>query len=318
MKIINLKNIRDKELIEKKINPAVKAIKDGGIVVFPTETVYGLGADCFNKKAVKKIFETKNRPYSDPLIVHISKKHQLFDIAEEIDEKVELLIKTFWPGPLSIVLKKKKIVPDIVTANKDTVCVRMPKDFLANIFIDKCGGFLAAPSANLFTRVSATHIKHILKDFSESNNIEYIIYDGNSRYGLESTIVDCTRYPFKILRYGSITPSEIRKKTNLLITENTVLDKGTIKVPGMFKKHYSPTKKSFLIKNLVRYLKCQNEDKLKKIAIICCSETKKKLRKMFNRKINILCYGKTLSEIAKNLYNTLRQAENMDIEFIVI
>lgn len=323
MKILDLTTIKKTpSLIKKIIYPAVETIKNGGIVIFPTETVYGLGADCFNSEAVKKVFITKNRPYYDPLIVHISKKSQMFELVKNVDNKVKLLIKTFWPGPLSIVLKKSSKVPDIVTANKDTVCIRMPSNLVAKIFIDMCGVPIAAPSANIFSRVSATSIEHILKDFSKKEFVEYIIYDGNSQYGLESTIVDCTMYPFKILRYGSITPEEIRKKTGLTILENFPVGKKVF-VSGMFKKHYSPTKNSFLTKNLVKYLELQSKqskDRLEKIIVVCSDKTKEVITKKFDKKfkLNILTYGKSFKEIAKNLYYVLRKAENMDGEFIVI
>ncbi len=319
MKIIDLtEKIRSDNFIEEKILSAVCAIKSGGLVIFPTETVYGLGADCFNKTAVKKIFITKKRPFNDPLIVHISDKKQLFLLTEKVDQRVKSLIENFWPGPLSIVVKKTSLVPDIVTAGKDTVCIRMPKNVVAKKFIQMCQTPIAAPSANLFSRVSSTHIDHIVKDFSDTKNIDYVIYDGYSFYGMESTIIDCTEYPFKVLRYGSIPIFKIKEKTKLIIKEKNLFKKTEIKVPGMFKKHYAPSKETFLARNIFKYVKEQKDECIEKVMIICSDNTQKKLLNQFGFNIKILSYGNNFSQIAKKLYYILRLAEQSMCEKIVI
>jgi len=316
MKIIDVTNLEDKKLLDKKLSSAVEAIKKGELVVIPTETVYGLAADCFNPEAVNKIFLVKNRPYSDPLIVHISNIEQVKDIVVDIPTDAKKIISNFWPGPVSLVLYKTQKVPDIVTAGLNTVCVRMPENKITRKFINLCGVPLAAPSANIFSRVSATDIKHILKDFKDKKEIKYVIYTGRPKYGLESTVIDCTTYPFRVLRYGAIEIEKIAKVCNIKILETKKLKE--IKSPGTFKKHYSPTKPTFLSKNLIRYIKKLEKDELKEITFVCSNKTKNKILNCFKNNVSIITYGDNLKEIAKNLYLCLRLAEDMDKKFIVV
>lgn len=315
MKIVSLLEKNDKDII-KKLKPAVKAIKNGDLVIIPTETVYGLAADCFNVSAVNKIFLVKNRPYSDPLIVHISKISQLKDVVKSIPKKAQRIIQTFWPGPVSLVVYKHPKLPDIVTAGLNTVCVRMPEDEITRTFIDLCGTPLAAPSANLFSRVSATDISHIIKDFSGKDEVKYVIYTGRPKYGVESTVIDCTSYPFKVLRYGAVEVEKIMDMCKVKIEEpKKMLRK---KSPGMFKKHYAPSKPTYLANDILKYVKKISEDELKNTTFVCSNSTKDKLVSLFKNRISIVTYGDTLAEIAKNLYLSLRLAEEMNTKKIVI
>lgn len=312
MKIINLE--KNSKNFEERIKPAVEAIKRGYLVVIPTETVYGLAADCFNSSAVNKIFLVKKRPYKDPLIVHISRKTQLKLLVEEIDEKVKKLIDIFWPGPLTLVLKKKKEVPDIVTSCLNTVAVRMPENALTRKFIDLCKTPLAAPSANIFSRVSSTLLSHIISDFKDQPEIKYVIYDGVPKYGIESTILDCTVYPFRTLRFGALEIEKIIKKTNFKIITN--FSSKTKKAPGMYKKHYAPVKDTFVVKDIIGYVK-SNANNLRNKIIVCSDETSKRI-KGFDKDIVTIPYGSNLKQIAKNLYICLRLADTMKGEAILI
>lgn len=312
MKVIDLtKNTKD---LESKILPAVYAIKKGDLVIIPTETVYGLAADCFSVSAVNKIFLVKKRPYRDPLIVHISKKSQLSLLVDKIDHRVKKLIDLFWPGPLTLVLKKKKIVPDIVTSCLDTVAVRMPEEKITRKFIDLCNVPLAAPSANIFSRVSATDLPHILSDFKDNSDIKYVIYKGRPKYGIESTILDCTDYPFKVLRFGALEIEEIIKKTNFKIIESKNFK--LKKAPGMYKKHYAPLKKTFMVKDLLKYVE-KNKNDCSGDIIVCKNKTAEIIKKI-NKNIITIPYGNTLEEISKNLYFCLRLADSMEGEKILI
>ncbi len=319
MKIIDVRNKNKKEVRELLL-PAVRTIKNGNLVVFPTETVYGLGADCFNPSAVNKIFLVKNRPYNNPLIVHISKISEIEKVAIDIPQFVHRIIKTFWPGPLSMVLKKHPKIPYIVTSGLDTVCVRLPEDYIARTFISLCNTPIAAPSANIFTRVSATDIEHIKKDFSYCKEIEYVIYSGRTKYGIESTIIDCTVYPVKVLRYGALEVEKIKRllKENIEEPKRFFYNLKLKKSPGLFKKHYSPIKPSFLVKNLIKFCSSLSKNVLQKITFVCSDTTKNKLIKKFGTKLPIIHYGDKPKEIAKNLYLCLTLAEDMNTEKIFI
>lgn len=312
MKIINLEN--NSKNFEDKIIPAVKAIKKGNLVIIPTETVYGLAADCFNPSAVNKIFLVKKRPYKDPLIVHISNKSQLKMLVENIDERVKKLIDIFWPGPLTLVLKKKKEVPDIVTSCLNTIAVRMPENKLTRKFIDLCNTPLAAPSANIFSRVSSTLLSHIISDFNNQPEVKYVIYDGIPKYGIESTILDCTTYPFRVLRFGALEIEKIIKKTNFKILSSHFGDYK--KAPGMYKKHYSPIKKTFLVKDIKSYLK-ENKENLRNKILVCSDKTYQLVKDSY-KDIVVIPYGSTLKQIARNLYICLRLADTMKGEIILI
>ncbi|MEN3013220.1 MAG: L-threonylcarbamoyladenylate synthase [Endomicrobiia bacterium] len=312
MKIINLE--KNKRNFEKKLLAAVKAIKNGDLVVIPTETVYGLAADCFNVKAVNKIFLAKRRPYNDPLIVHISDISHLDLLVEKVDTRVKKIIDIFWPGPLTLVLKKKKQVPDIVTACLDTVAVRMPEEEITRKFISLCEVPLAAPSANIFGRTSSTLLSHIIEDFKNQKDIKYVIYNGKPKYGIESTILDCTSYPFKVLRYGALEIEKIVAKTHFKILETNKITTKKI-APGMYKKHYAPLKNTFVVKNLIEYLR-KNKNNQNKI-VICSNKTSLNIRK-FDKNIMTIPYGDTLKDISKNLYLCLRLADNIEGETILI
>lgn len=221
--------------IGRDIEIASKLIKEGKLVAFPTETVYGLGANALDPLAVARIFEMKERPSFDPLIVHIADKNDIEQLATKIDKKIHRLIDRFWPGPLTLILSKSDIVPDIVTSGLQTVGIRMPDNELALELIRRSGTPIAAPSANKFGRISPTNVLHVKKQLPE---VDYILDGGSTSVGIESTIISITDKGFQIIRNGIITREEIEEilpHDNSNVTENIV-------APGMLKSHYSPHK----------------------------------------------------------------------------
>ena len=197
----------DPESIDEKImESAGDIIKKGGLVAFPTETVYGLGANALDEKAAMKIYEAKGRPSDNPLIAHISSIDMLDDLVEEVSPQAKALMDAFWPGPMTLIFKKKSIVPDGTTGGLDTVAVRFPSNPIAQMLIAKSGVPIAAPSANVSGRPSPTKGEHVIEDMD--GRIDMIIDGGMVGMGLESTIVDCTGEP-TILRPGFVTPKMV-------------------------------------------------------------------------------------------------------------
>lgn len=222
--------------LENVMKRAVLLLRSGQVVAFPTETVYGLGGNAFDEAAVAKIFTAKNRPPDNPLIVHISHQDQLSEVVECIPKRAKLLMDTFWPGPLSLVLQKHPLVPDITTGGLNTVVVRHPAHQVAQALITAFGKPIAAPSANLSGKISPTSAQHVLTDLHD--RIPLIIDGGPSTFGLESTVVDCTTHPFIILRPGSVTYEQLRAVVPDILPHST---DAVPRSPGMKYRHYSPT-----------------------------------------------------------------------------
>lgn len=240
--------INEKKEIGNLLDEAISIIKSKQVVAIPTETVYGLAADAFDSKAVERIYEAKGRPSDNPLIIHISDSDQLKKIAKYIPKKAKSLMKAFWPGALTIILRKKKQVPFITTGGRESVGVRMPNHKVALELIKKTGP-LAAPSANSFGKPSPTLALHVLEDLD--GKIPLIIDGGKSNVGVESTIIDFTQKIPMILRPGGITIEQIEKEIGTISLHKSVLNpKKQIKdalAPGMKYRHYSPKAKVILI-----------------------------------------------------------------------
>jgi len=225
---------------------ASKIIRSGGLVAFPTETVYGLGADATNPDAVAKIYEAKNRPSFDPLIVHIADLSQLQSIVLSIPPKAQLLIDKFWPGPLTLVLPKKPIIPDIVTAGLPGVGIRMPANEIARQLISASRTPIAAPSANKFSQISPTTAEHVREQLSE--NIDFIIDGGPCSVGVESTIVSFMQPDPLLLRPGGLPMEEIEELIGPLLIPGK-LD-CTNASPGRSLRHYAPLTRLLIVENL--------------------------------------------------------------------
>lgn len=223
------------------LKEAGEIIKRGGLVAFPTETVYGLGGDALNEDSSGKIYHAKGRPSDNPLIVHICRMEDLAPIVKEIPETAKKLAEAFWPGPLTMILNKSGKVPYATTGGLDTVAVRMPRHKVALSFIQAAGGYVAAPSANLSGKPSPTLAKYVAEDMD--GRIEMIIDGGEIGIGLESTIVDLTEEVPIILRPGYITKEMLRDVLGKVRMDKTILDDSTgqaPKAPGMKYKHYAP------------------------------------------------------------------------------
>ncbi len=284
------------------VTDAAKALIDGNLVAFPTETVYGLGADATNQAAVAKIYTVKGRPTDHPLIVHISSITKLNDWARDIPEYANALAKDFWPGPMTLILKKSDLAKNFITGGQATVGLRVPKHPIALELLkefEKLGGKgVAAPSANRFGKVSPTTADSVKEELAnELSENDLILDGGQSEVGLESTIIDCTQSAPRILRPGAITKEMIERSTGLSIT--TVGDE--IRVSGALDNHYAPKAKVLLD------IEPQPGDGY--IALSKHETPTGVIR---------LSAPKTIDEFAKELYSALRLADQKSIERVVI
>lgn len=230
-------------MADNNIQEAALIINNGGLVAFPTETVYGLGANALNPFAVAKIFELKERPSFDPLIVHIASLSDLALLTENISENAIRLARHFWPGPLTLVLPKSDIVPDIVTSGLQTVGIRMPDNLVALALIKESGCPIAAPSANKFGQLSPVSAWHVKKQLP---GVDYVLDGGKTSVGIESTIVAIDGNQCQLLRPGFITLDDIEKAMpGTFVFNSSKPDK--LVAPGLLKSHYSPKKPLFIL-----------------------------------------------------------------------
>ncbi len=240
--IIQTKVVKITDIGDTKLAEMGEIIRNGGLVSFPTETVYGLGANAFDEKAVLSVFEAKNRPADNPLIVHLADICDLDSVAEEIPDEAYRLFERFSPGPLTIILKKKPTLPDAVTAGLDTVAVRIPSHPIARALIEEAGVPIAAPSSNLSGRPSPTNVQHVIDDMM--GRIPAIIDGGACSVGVESTVIEIISGIVNVLRPGGITKSDLEEVLkNVTVDKHVtemVSDGETPRSPGMKYKHYAP------------------------------------------------------------------------------
>lgn len=241
MKTLRL-NAREPALAADAVKKAGEILRNGGLVAIPTETVYGLGADALNEKAVADIFKAKGRPNDNPLIVHISHIEMLKKLVMEIPDNAKCCAERFWPGPFTMVLPKSEIIPDAVSAGLDTVAVRMPAEKVTRDIIDAAGVPIAAPSANLSGLPSPTTAEHCLHDLD--GVVDAVVLGNDCSVGVESTVVSFAVNPPRLLRPGGVTPEQLREIIPDLVIDKAVLsepEKGAaVASPGMKYKHYSP------------------------------------------------------------------------------
>ncbi|MEM1573243.1 MAG: L-threonylcarbamoyladenylate synthase [Candidatus Methanomethylicaceae archaeon] len=308
------------------INDIVNILRKGGLCAFPTETVYGLGADGFNSEAVIKIFKVKKRPLDNPLILHIDSQEMLEEVAIEIPNIAYEIVKKLWPGPLTILLKKSEKVPKEVTANLPNVAVRCPAHPIALSLIKNLERPIAAPSANISGKPSPTIAEYVIEDLM--GLIDVIIDGGETFFGIESTIIDITKDPPILLRPGPITPEDIKRVLGIEV-KIIPLAKGYSEAevalsPGIKYKHYSPNTPLILIEpsndlnlliNTVIEKAKEFKNKGYKIAIIGTSETISYYKDY--KTINIGS-RKNLYEIARNLYKILREIDELDVDIAII
>ncbi len=307
------------------INEAAECIKRGGTVIFPTETVYGLGADGLNPDAVRKIYVAKGRPSDNPLILHISSPDYIDAIANYGGGgKIGKLIERFWPGPLTIVLKKNDKVPDISTGGLDTVAIRMPDDEIALMLISGSGTAIAAPSANISGKPSPTNAEDVIEDMD--GKVDIIIDGGPTGIGLESTVVDMSSSVPKLLRPGGITIEELRDTIGDVeldpSTSGNGSPQGKVRSPGMKYRHYSPDAGMLLVEGGLKETAETIKALIKKerdnggkvvVGVLSCEENRGEYDADY-----ILVPGSRFnpSDYAKNLFSMLRKFDRLGVDVI--
>ncbi len=303
----------------RAVRRAGKILLEGGLVAFPTETVYGLGANALDWEAARKIYKAKGRPSDNPLIIHIADLESLERIAAKIPAAALMLAKRFWPGPLTMILEKANCVPDGTTGGLDTVAVRMPSDGIARELIRQGGGYVAAPSANTSGRPSPTTARHVLEDMD--GIIPLILDGGPVDIGLESTIVDLTVETPTILRPGYVSLQMVRE-----VLGRAELDQGLIasdsgihpKAPGMKYRHYAPRADLKIVEGSPEQVASYINGKVGqtgpgRIGIICTEETLERYPKG-----DVKCIGTRMDErsIASHLFGILREFDKDGVETI--
>ncbi|MGJ0906861.1 L-threonylcarbamoyladenylate synthase [Clostridium botulinum] len=308
---------------EHVISKAGNILRQGGLVVFPTETVYGLGANALDKDAVKKIFEAKGRPQDNPLIVHISKVKDIEKLVEEIPPIAQKLMDKFWPGPMTIILKKKDIIPNETSAGLDSIGIRMPSNKIAMELISMAGVPIAAPSANLSGKPSPTDLETCIEDLD--GRVNMILGGDNSEVGVESTVIDCTINPPCILRPGGITLEMLKEVDFDIYIDPAIMKKPDKelrpKAPGMKYRHYAPKAPLKIIKgDLNKTIEKINEmvqnyiDAEKKVGIIATDETIDNYKK---GEVVSIGSRRDLNTIAHNLFYVLRTFDEKNVDLIL-
>lgn len=296
-------------------------LADGKTVIFPTETVYGLGANALDEDAATKIYQVKGRPSDNPLLVHVADKEDVYDLVENVDDRAKLLMDKFWPGPLTIVFKKKAIIPDRTSGGLDTVAIRMPSDQVARDLIRQAGVPIAAPSANISGRPSPTKPEHIIRDMD--GRVDGILVGGPCDYGVESTIIDLSEDLAMVLRPGSITLEmlgEVLGRVDLDPSLKNKDDNIRAKAPGMKYKHYSPQAQVYIVKA------DDLEGFAKRVDSLCEDNAKKSLKigvmtmnyDQHSYQAKVFDLGGSDTEVAKNLFDSLisLDRESIDIAYV--
>lgn len=326
-----IKVMKDTKIVEIDINniddSVIKEYADilsaGGTVAFPTETVYGLGANALDPKAIKKIFKAKGRPPDNPLIVHISKIENLQPLVKSIPDKVYPLMEKFWPGPLTLIFEKSSIVPNEISAGLSTVAIRMPSHPIAIKLIEESGVPVAAPSANISGKPSPTMAEHVIKDLY--GKVDAIVSGGNSNVGVESTVLDMSGEIPMILRPGGVTKEMLEEVLGQVFIDRAIEGPTEInespKSPGMKYTHYAPKANVIIVEgdldktvDKIKELKLNYEKENKKVGIISTDETMSKYTDFI-----VKCIGsrKKPETIAANLFKVLREFDETDVEIIL-
>jgi len=309
----------DKALLKE----AGRLLASGGLVAFPTETVYGLGGDGLQETAAARIYAAKGRPSDNPLILHIAESSDMEKLAVDIPKLAYLLAERFWPGPLTMILKKADVVPYTSTGGLDTVAIRMPADEIAREIIRASGTFIAAPSANLSGRPSPTRAEHVIEDLS--GRVEMIVDGGDSDIGLESSIIDLSGDVPMILRPGYITKEDFEQIVSEVKYDNAVLatrpeESVVAKAPGMKYRHYAPKGQITIVEGepaavvkKINALVAEQEAKGIRTAVLCAEETKALYE---CRNVYSLGSLKSEKEISAHLFAALRSFDTEQMEVI--
>ena len=295
-------------MITTNLDLAQQALIANEIIAIPTETVYGLAANAFNETAIKKIFDLKKRPFYNPLIVHIKSAEYLTNVACNIPEIAIKMAREFWPGPLTLILNKQQNIPDMVTAGKPTVAVRVPNHPLTLKLLEQLDFPLAAPSANPFGSISSTSAEHVFNYFK--NKLEVILDGGECEKGLESTIIGFEENQPVLFRLGAISIEDIEKVTGkvLLKTHGSGTD---LTAPGMLSRHYSPSTDTYLTDNVTEYLKLYRD---KKIGLLLFKDPIQ-TNGIFHQEV--LSKSGDLNEAAKELYAALHRLDKLNLDVII-
>ena len=294
-------------LVSKDILKAAEILSRDELVAIPTETVYGLAANIYSDSAIKKIFELKKRPFFNPLIVHIHSMEQVMELAVDFPEKAQQLAKAFWPGSLTLILKKQAAVPDLITAGSDTVGIRMPHHDLTLKLLKSLPFPVAAPSANPFTHISPTTAQHVKNYFDGA--LEMVLDGGDCKNGIESTIVGFENKEAVVYRLGSISLEDIRAVVGNVTLKNNK-DKAP-NAPGMLEKHYAPQTKTYLVENIANFI-AQHPDQ--KIGLLLHIKEPKELEVV---KTIYLTETGDLKEAASKLYSAMHELDKLDLDLIV-
>jgi L-threonylcarbamoyladenylate synthase len=297
------------------IREAARIIQAGGLVCFPTETVYGLGADALSEKAVQRVFVAKGRPTDNPLIVHIADPRQIFDLADEnLSFNAEILAKSFWPGPLTLIMRRTILVPDIVTAGLETVAIRMPDHRVALALINEVGSGIVGPSANLSGRPSPTIASDIVEDLR--GRVDMILDAGETRIGVESTVVDVTSDPPAILRLGGLSQKEIEEAIGPVVlgAGEDLLKKS----PGTRHRHYAPEARVVIIErgdgaqmmNVLRELRQRGQE------VGCIVHSPQLATVESGQFFHVLPENTDL--VAHYLFRTLRELDRAGVDVILV
>lgn len=311
---------KELELHKEDFKIAGEIIRSGGLVAFPTETVYGIGANALNEVALLKIYEAKGRPSDNPLIIHISHVDWLPKYVNGISDKALSLIEAFWPGPLTLVFNKSDLVPSIVTGGLNTVAIRMPKHPVAKAIIDQAGVPVAAPSANLSGKPSPTRGQHVIDDLS--GRVDMIVDGGKAYLGLESTVLDVSNEIPCILRPGSITHSMIEAVVGTVKYDEYLSNESSApKAPGMKYKHYAPKGNLQIISGenevkVINYINCEGLkliEKGHKVGVITPEHAKEE----FNLSVvESIGHIDNPTEIGSNLFKILRKMDDVKVDDI--
>ncbi len=315
-------HVDEKNIDQSIIEEAGAVIRGGGLVAFPTETVYGLGANALDADAVKKIFEAKGRPQDNPLIVHISDFDELPALVTEIPEIARKLMEKFWPGPMTIIFGKAGIIPYETSAGLESVGIRMPSNSIARALIKAAGVPIAAPSANISGKPSPTEVDSCIEDLY--GKVDMIIGGEKCEVGVESSVIDVTAYPPCILRPGGITPEMFRTVDQNIYMDPAILKKPDAdtkpKAPGMKYRHYAPKAPVKIVQGepekviaLINEMVQNYIDEGKKVGIIATDETKDRYK---NGIVVSLGSRKDMDKITQNLFETLRAFDDKEVSLI--
>lgn len=308
----------------KKVRVAADIIRKGGLVAFPTETVYGLGADAMNSKAVLALFEAKKRPLDNPPIIHVQNINDVFKLAQQVPSKAKRLIKKFWPGPLTLVFRRSERVPDVTVAGLETIAIRMPQHAVALALIKESNCPIAAPSANLAGKPSPTTAKHVFDDLN--GRIDAILDGGPTHIGVESTVLDLSVDPAQVLRPGGTSLEALKKVLgNVKLHPFAVADKDLpiekTKSPGMKHRHYAPNAKVIVVEGAipaviakVRELAEFYRVKGVKVGVLATDETIRGYRADVSKSLGSRF---NLDAIAQNLFSLLRDFDIEGVDIII-